>query len=474
VNKEVIGNRYKFIQPLGEGGFGKTFIAEDLQRPGRPRCVIKYLKHCDDKFALRLFEQEAAILEKLGNHDQIPRLLAYFEEDGEFYLIQQLIEGNPLSLELNLGHPWTEERVLEMLIDCLQVVDFVHSYNVIHRDIKPDNIIRRSDNRLVLVDFGTVKGVETGPVNLTVGIYSHGYTPNEQMSGRPRKCSDIFALGMICIQAITGIDPTMFDVDADGELIWEHHVPNINPKLAALLSKMVKSHHTQRYQSVDAVALDISELIASYSLTAISISPRQLEATQIISTPNSSQPQSLTAIYNEAGVEVTQGISTPNLNQPKSIDATQVISTPDLNQPKAIEATQIISIPDLNQPKTIEATQVISIPDLNQPSAAEANKVISTPNLNQPSVVEANKVISKLEKIQTPPTRQPSNFSLANIKILAGIVVVVVIVLGGLLIMNTIKPQPNIPPTPATPTPLPTPTPESPNGDLCPGPLCPN
>ena len=440
MNKEVIGNRYKFIQPLGEGGFGKTFIAEDLQRPGCPRCVIKYLKHGDDRFALRLFEQEAAILEKLGNHDQIPRLLAYFEEDGEFYLIQQLIEGNPLSLELNLGQPWTEERVLEMLIDCLQVVDFVHSYNVIHRDIKPDNIIRRSDNRLVLVDFGTVKGVETGS-NLTVGIYSHGYTPNEQMSGRPKKCSDIFALGMICIQAITGINPTMFNVDADGEIIWEHHVPNIKPELSALLSKMVKSHHTQRYQSVDAVMLDISGLITSYSLTAISRSTRQLET--------------------------IQGIPIADLNQPNPLGATQVIPTTDLNQPNPLGATQVIPTTDLNQSNPLGATQVIPTTDLNQSNPLGATQVIPTTDLIQPKSPDTSQVGSKLGPNQTPLAKQ--NSSLANIKVLAGIVAIILIALGTVLIMNTKKVN-----VPAISPPTPKPAPEPSNGDLCPGPLCPS
>ncbi|HEY9711738.1 MAG TPA: protein kinase, partial [Oculatellaceae cyanobacterium] len=151
----LLDGRYQVVQVLSAGGFGKTYIAEDTRRPGNPKCVVKHLKPASNEpnylqTARRLFLSEAETLEQLGNHDQIPRLLAYFEEDREFFLVQEFIEGHPLSTELQPGDCWSESQVIGLLKDILGILAFVHSYEVIHRDIKPDNLIRRaSDGKLV-------------------------------------------------------------------------------------------------------------------------------------------------------------------------------------------------------------------------------------------------------------------------------------------------------------------------------------
>ncbi|VEP14507.1 Serine/threonine-protein kinase B (fragment) [Hyella patelloides LEGE 07179] len=162
---QFLGGRYRVIQALGEGGFAKTYIAEDHHRPGHPKCIVKFLKPTrkDSDFmatARRLFKKEAEILEKLGKHEQIPRLLAHFEENKKFYIIQEFIEGHTLSQKLASKHRWSEEQVILMLQDVLQILKFVHSHRVIHRDIKPSNLIKRQkDSRLVLIDFGVVKEI---------------------------------------------------------------------------------------------------------------------------------------------------------------------------------------------------------------------------------------------------------------------------------------------------------------------------
>jgi serine/threonine protein kinase len=147
-----LGGRYKIVSELGAGGFGQTFLAEDLHLPGHPRCVVKQLKpQVSDaerlQTARRLFDIEAQVLYQLGNHDQIPRLLAHFEDNQEFYLAQELIEGEPLTQEFVGGSLWHEERVIALLQDLLQVLTFVHQQHVIHRDIKPSNLIRRKHDR---------------------------------------------------------------------------------------------------------------------------------------------------------------------------------------------------------------------------------------------------------------------------------------------------------------------------------------
>ncbi|MBW4574606.1 MAG: protein kinase [Aphanothece sp. CMT-3BRIN-NPC111] len=258
---QLLDGRYQVIRALSAGGFGQTYIAQDTRRPGNPTCVVKLLKPASSdpnvlQTARRLFQSEAETLEQLGNHDQIPRLLAYFEQDQEFYLVQEFIDGHTLTAELLPGQRWTETQTIQMLEDVLGILEFVHSRGVIHRDIKPDNLIRRTaDNKLVLVDFGAVKQLRTqiigsqGQMSATVAIGTPGYMPSEQGRGQPRPNSDIYALGIIGIQALTGLLPLQLQVDANtGEILWQHLVP-VSLGLANVLSKMVQYHFKDRYQS---------------------------------------------------------------------------------------------------------------------------------------------------------------------------------------------------------------------------------
>jgi CHASE2 domain-containing sensor protein/tRNA A-37 threonylcarbamoyl transferase component Bud32 len=257
---KVLAQRYKIVKVLGSGGFSETYIAEDTQRPGNPQCVLKQLKPASTKpqalqLARRLFHSEAQTLEKLGTHDQIPQLLAYFEEDEEFYLVQERIIGHPLNQELPPGRVIDEIAAIKIVRDLLQTLTFVHKNNVIHRDIKPSNIIRRhSDGKLVLIDFGAVKEVSTKqldtqePTAFTIGIGTQGYAPSEQCFGRPHYSSDIYAVGMVGIKALTGIAPRELDRDADGEIKWSNR-SQVSHSLTKILSKMVLDDFKQRYQS---------------------------------------------------------------------------------------------------------------------------------------------------------------------------------------------------------------------------------
>ncbi|MBD3881334.1 tetratricopeptide repeat protein [Phormidium tenue FACHB-886] len=268
-----LGGRYKVISQLGVGGFGRTFLAEDLHLPGHPRCVVKQLKpqiRSDDtlQMARRCFNTEAQVLYQLGNHDQIPRLLAHFEDRQEFYLAQEFVEGQPLTKELVEGKFWSENQVVFFLKDILKVLAFVHESQVIHRDLKPSNLIRRTvDRRIVLIDFGAVKQVsspgvepEEGQTNITISIGTQGYMPNEQLAGKPRFSSDIYAVGILGIQALTGIHPRHLGEDLKGEIAWHHHVPNLHPTLAQVLDRMVRYDFRERYHTA-IEALEALEMI---------------------------------------------------------------------------------------------------------------------------------------------------------------------------------------------------------------------
>jgi serine/threonine-protein kinase len=234
--------------------------------------VVKQLKPASNDPSLlttarRLFKTEAESLTKLGKHDQIPQILAYFEENQEFYLVQEFIEGHPLSHELTPGQRLSEPQAIALLQGLLPVVEFIHQHNVIHRDIKPDNIIRRKqDGKLVLIDFGAVKEVQAialtvqNHASATVAIGTPGYMPTEQGRGKPKPSSDIYALGMIAIQAITGMYPDNLEEDTQtGEILWQHHA-SVSPGLAAVLTQMVRYHFKERYQSATEVLQALQQL----------------------------------------------------------------------------------------------------------------------------------------------------------------------------------------------------------------------
>lgn len=257
----ILGSRYQITRHLGGGGFGQTYLAEDFHLPGNPPCVVKQLKpRTDDLDALqaarRLFNTEAEVLYTLGSHDQIPRLFAHFEENQEFYLVQEFIPGEVLSQELKACCVFTESEVIQLLQEVLTVLEFVHQQQVVHRDIKPSNLIRRhSDRRMILIDFGAVKQISMPgseaqtPETLTIAVGSSGYMPSEQLAGKPRFSSDIYAVGMLAIQCLTGINPKKLPEDAKtGEIAWRDRA-KVSPKLADILDQMVRYDFRQRYPS---------------------------------------------------------------------------------------------------------------------------------------------------------------------------------------------------------------------------------
>ncbi len=263
---QTLQNRYQIIKILGSGGFGDTYKAIDNKLPGNPWCVVKHLSPKDTSpkilsIAKKLFEREAKCLQKLGKqHEQIPTLYAYFCEREEFYLVQEYIEGNPLNEEFTPGKKWSETDVIAFLQDTLQVLNFVHQKQVIHRDLKPSNLIRRAcDGKIVLIDFGAVKQLTTqatdfpGKIPLTVAVGTPEYMPCEQKMGYPRLCSDIYALGITAIEALTGVAPGNFPINQDMEIIWRNQAPQVSDELATVLDEMVRYHCRDRYQNASEV-----------------------------------------------------------------------------------------------------------------------------------------------------------------------------------------------------------------------------
>lgn len=269
---QLLDGRYQIIKALAAGGFGQTYIAQDTKLPGNPQCVVKQLQPTANdpttlKVAWRLFQSEAQVLQQLGSHPQIPQLLAFFEEKNEFFLVQEFIAGQPLSKEIVPRQQWQEAAVIKLLEEILEPLVFVHQDQVIHRDIKPDNLIRRAiDNRVVLIDFGAVKEIAATQVNtqgltqLTVTIGTSGYMPSEQAQGKPRFSSDVYAVGMMGIQALTGLLPhELQEEPVTAEILWRDMV-QVNAELGEVLEKMVRYDFRQRYPSAEAALQAIQEL----------------------------------------------------------------------------------------------------------------------------------------------------------------------------------------------------------------------
>ncbi|HAG85448.1 MAG TPA: protein kinase [Cyanobacteria bacterium UBA12227] len=275
---QIIGGRYKISRQLGQGGFGTTFVSQDQHLPGDRYCVVKQLKpQGDDSFTLqtarRLFDTEAKILHKLGTHDQIPQLFAYFEENQEFYLVQELIEGHDLSKELIPGKPLTQLWTISLLREILEILEYVHQQHVIHRDINPRNLIRRKqDGKLVLIDFGAVKQVSTQILNgkqtsFTVAIGTPGYRPSEQANGNPRLSSDIYAVGMVGISALTGLLPHELPADGDTvEIIWRDRA-TVTDEFAKVLDKMIRYDFRERYPSASSALQALNDIGKTSSAT---------------------------------------------------------------------------------------------------------------------------------------------------------------------------------------------------------------
>ncbi|MGB3532590.1 MAG: serine/threonine-protein kinase [Microcoleaceae cyanobacterium] len=270
---QLLDGRYKILEVLDSSELGTAYLAQDTRRPGEFLCFVKHLHlSAEDpqliEIARRRFQQEAQTLEKLSQHDRIPKLLAYFEEYQDFYMIESYVAGQSLMSEIVAGHPLSELHVTSILWEILEILSFIHQKGVIHRDIKPSNIIRReSDNQLVLIDFGAIKEIQLennhNPPTARIGTIE--YMPVEQFECHPHFNSDIYTLGIIAIQALTGLPVYELrklrerNEQDSREIVWRH-LAIVSSELGDILDKMVCYDYQARYQSADEVLADLKKI----------------------------------------------------------------------------------------------------------------------------------------------------------------------------------------------------------------------
>nr|WP_322710334.1 serine/threonine-protein kinase [Nostoc sp. ChiSLP03a]MDZ8211424.1 serine/threonine-protein kinase [Nostoc sp. ChiSLP03a] len=262
----LLQERYRLIKQIGKGGFSKTFLAVDEGEFPPIPCVVQELSQ--EYETSITFEQKAQQLEKLGKHPQIPALLNYFQQEGHFYLVQEFIAGTNLAQVVEEEGAFNETQIWQLLEDVLPVLQFISDRHIIHRDIKPQNIIRRcpitNKADFVIVDFSTAKIVtEIDRLTSETSIGSPEYAAPEQTKGKAVFASDLYSLGVTCIYLLTQISPfDLFDI-ANDCWVWQQYLTtkvsdvwrqdSKSLRLAQILDKLLQNAANRRFQSADAV-----------------------------------------------------------------------------------------------------------------------------------------------------------------------------------------------------------------------------
>ncbi|MEH2362434.1 protein kinase domain-containing protein [Nostoc sp.] len=392
----LLNNRYQVIQVIGAGGFGETFLAEDVHMPSRRRCVIKQLKPITNndpqtyQLIQQRFEREAATLEYLGESShQIPKLYAYFSENGQFYLVQEWIHGQTLTKIVEAKGFESETAVRQILLSLLSVLNYVHSKGIIHRDIKPDNIILRSiDGNPVLIDFGavkeTIRSVVSSPGYPTrsLVIGTPGYMPSEQAVGRPVYATDIYSLGLTAIYLLTGKYPQELQTDLKtGEILWQQYAPNVSSQFAAVLNQAIKPQASDRYSTA-------SKML--YALQSTSNIPPELAAntSTVISSPTAASTRQTQPLYSPPkNSAIARSSSGGNWQKPAVIIGSLVVGS-------LVGAIAISSIARQQQPETIIATSPTRSPE----------SLPTTPASSEPPISSQT---SPVPVVPTSPPQQP-------------------------------------------------------------------
>ena len=344
----ILRDRYLVVRSLGQGGFGATFLAADISLPGTPPCVIKQLRPSTNvphvfQMARELFQREAQTLGRIGNHPQVPRLLDYFEHNQQFYLIQEYVKGKNLQEEVKKNGVFSEAGLKQFLSEILPMIQYIHSHQVIHRDIKPANLIRREqDRKLVLIDFGAVKNQvnvelaensseQTALTSFAVG--TPGFAPPEQMAMRPVYASDIYALGATCLYLLTAKSPKDMGYNpATGEMDWQRYI-TISDNLVKVLQKMLEVSVRHRYQNAQQVldALELAPYLESLAEGLITPPNSSDDDKTGIMNPLTSSNTSLTQSHTKNNSEladairkrrtrINNGRSNSGINRNRSLD----------------------------------------------------------------------------------------------------------------------------------------------------------
>ncbi|HEY3290942.1 MAG TPA: serine/threonine-protein kinase, partial [Anaerolineae bacterium] len=263
---QLLQNRYRIARVLGQGGMGAVYQAQDLNLD--MICVVKEMLPPPDPALVRnmalQFQREGKILASL-RHMSLPRVSNYFTEQENYYLVMDLIEGR--SLEKLIGETGLpESTVLQYADQLLDVLGYIHSKGILHRDIKPANIIVQPDGRVVLVDFGLVKVINTGgPVTKTlVSALTPQYAPPEQYTGNTDARSDLYSLAATLYQTLAGHPPASATDQLSGlKLQPLRQLPHLQTSVSAnteyVLMKALNLDRSARYQDAASMRAELKD-----------------------------------------------------------------------------------------------------------------------------------------------------------------------------------------------------------------------
>lgn len=344
--RNVLRNKYHLVRKLYEEEFEIVYLAESKDIAVPTNCLIQqftpqYISQAQSVAAKHLFHQEATILNNLSNHPQIPSIYDYFEIQGQFFVVQEFILGQSLQEELSKAQPYNQTEIIEFLNNILPILEFIHKYNYIHRDIKPSHLMRNYVNhKIYLINFYSIKE-KINPQNLDITgqfmphltVGTQGYIPMEQHLGRPEFCSDIYALGIVAIQALTQIELTQLLYDEHNNPRWHHLLSNIadfNPQLLEIIDTMVRCNHRQRYQSAIAIIASLKKLNSTQKVT---------EHTLIIensdSTTQDSEPTLIVTNTETSSVATERTLIMPSNDlETTRIISSNIVSDQNNNSPK--------------------------------------------------------------------------------------------------------------------------------------------
>jgi serine/threonine protein kinase, bacterial len=402
----LLNDRYQVIRTLGAGGFGETYLAEDSYMPSKRRCVVKQLRPIQNnpqiyQLVQERFQREAAILEALGGaSDQIPKLYAYFAAEEQFYLVQEWIEGDTLTTKVQKDGLFNESAVRELLLNLLPVLDYVHSKQIVHRDIKPDNIIlRHRDGKPVLIDFGAVRESMGTVVNSqgsptsSIVIGTPGYMPSEQAAGRPVYSSDLYSLGVTVIYLLTGRQPQQLETDPQtADIQWRQYVTHLDPILADVIDRAIAYHPRDRYVTAK-VMLDALQGVVS-----------PIPPTQPVLTQPPTIPPTVASVPSPATVPVAPPASYQDYPQ-NSKNSPNGIVLGSLIAGGLIGASVIISqlLPKPSQPVAQKTDTPANVTSPVQQTPTVSPSIVQQIPIN--STTEIQKTITKTQTNAIPATQ---------------------------------------------------------------------
>lgn len=263
--KHSFKNKFEIIRKLGQGGFSTTYFAYDNSTAHALPCVIKHLKqrvkaHHQLNTNLQLertnrrFQREARMMARLGRHAQLPRIIDHFSDNNQFYIVQEHIPGRTLSQEIRQDGLKSEQQAKQFLWEMIPIIRYIHRQRLLHLDIKPSNIIRRqSDQSLVLIDFGAVRRYPNDDLLPTTDrcVGTIGFSPAEQLAGKPTYASDVYALGVTCLYLLTGISPLDLATAEKGQhLRWQESI-QLSEHFTTILEKMLSTDLGRRFQDIE-------------------------------------------------------------------------------------------------------------------------------------------------------------------------------------------------------------------------------